>query len=192
MSLPTSCLAIGKTCCHPTFKNGLHQRLGREPTTWINVSKSTFGINRQMRDMLCEKRTQWLLVDHIIGGGLIKGVVELEYLVVQVLGEIHLLLGLMNKQGTFSWHRHHIDLLFGHLWKTSASEAEASFNIPASCPLYINIYSIYSSLVVTYPACSAVASEHRHKSCPVQSIQVRNKYKYICIHVYIYTETHKK
>lgn len=31
MSLPASCLAIGETCCHATFENGLHQRFGCEP-----------------------------------------------------------------------------------------------------------------------------------------------------------------
>lgn len=31
MSLPTSRLAIGETCCHCTVKNGLHQRFGCEP-----------------------------------------------------------------------------------------------------------------------------------------------------------------
>lgn len=39
-----------------------------------------------------------LLVDQIVGGGLIEGVVELEHLVVQVLGEIHLLLRLVHEQ----------------------------------------------------------------------------------------------
>lgn len=85
-----------------------------------------------------------LLVDQIISGGLIKGVVELEYLVVQVLGEIHLLLRLMNKQGTFSRHRHHIDLLSVRLWKTPTSKAEAGINFPHSCLFYINIFSIFT------------------------------------------------
>lgn len=30
MSLAASCLAIGKTSCHTTFKYGLHQRFGCE------------------------------------------------------------------------------------------------------------------------------------------------------------------
>lgn len=31
MSLAAACLAIGETCCHTTFKNGLHQRFSCEP-----------------------------------------------------------------------------------------------------------------------------------------------------------------
>lgn len=31
MSLPTSSLAVGETCCHSTFENGMHQRFGCEP-----------------------------------------------------------------------------------------------------------------------------------------------------------------
>lgn len=81
MCLPTSRLAVGETCRHTTFKNGLHQRFG------------------------CE------LVDQVVGGGLIKGVVKVEDLVVQVLGKIHLLFWLMNQQGPFSRYRHHVYLL---------------------------------------------------------------------------------
>lgn len=86
-----------------------------------------------------------LLVDQIVGGGLVKGVVELEHLVVQVLGEIHLLLGLVHEQGTFSWHRHHVYLLFVHLWNRTCSSAEAGLSNAG--------YSGYSPSGRTHPAC---------------------------------------
>lgn len=38
-----------------------------------------------------------LLVDQIIGGSLIKGVVKVEDLVVQILGEVHLVFWLVNQ-----------------------------------------------------------------------------------------------
>lgn len=59
-----------------------------------------------------------LLVDQVIGGGLIKGVVKVEDLVVQVLGKVHLLFGLMNEQGASPRYRHHIYLLPANLWET--------------------------------------------------------------------------
>lgn len=46
----------------------------------------------------------------------------MEDLVVQVLGKVHLLLWLMNQQGTISRYRHHIYLLFSDLWKTQGSQ----------------------------------------------------------------------
>lgn len=114
-----------------------------------------------------KKKTKLLLVDQIVGGGLVKGVVKLEYLMVQVLGEIHLLLWLMNKQRTVSWHRHHIDFLSVGLWKTPTSAAIllAIFLLPVTSVLSVR----------TYPACSAAASEHTHRSYGIQSIQVKNK-----------------
>lgn len=42
----------------------------------------------------------------------------MEALVVQVLGEVHLLFRLMDQQSTVSRDRHHIDLLFNNLWST--------------------------------------------------------------------------
>lgn len=64
-----------------------------------------------------------LLVDQVVGGCLIKGVVKVEDLVVQVLGKVHLLFWLMNKQGTFSRYRHHIYLLSINLWETQECQS---------------------------------------------------------------------
>lgn len=75
-----------------------------------------------------------LHVDQVVGCRLIKGVVEVEDLVVQVLGKVHLLFGLMNKQRTFSRYRHHIYLLFINLWKTQECQSELTIaNICAQC-----------------------------------------------------------
>lgn len=40
MGFAASCLTICETCCHASFKNGLHQRFGREPieTTGHNIN----------------------------------------------------------------------------------------------------------------------------------------------------------
>lgn len=42
MSLPASCLTIGKACCHSTFKNGLHQRFSCEPKDKNKMRELTF------------------------------------------------------------------------------------------------------------------------------------------------------
>lgn len=39
---------------------------------------------------------RFLLVNQVIGGGLIKGVVKLEGLILQVLGQVHLVFWFMN------------------------------------------------------------------------------------------------
>lgn len=70
-----------------------------------------------------------LLVDQVVCGGLIKGVIKAEDLVVQVLGEVHLLLWLMNQQGTVSRYRHHIYLLSSDLWKTQESQSQPTMAI---------------------------------------------------------------
>lgn len=65
-----------------------------------------------------------LLVDQVVGGGLIEGVVKVEDLVVQVLGEVHLLFGLMDQHSTSPRYRHDIDLLFYDLCNTRDSQSQ--------------------------------------------------------------------
>ena len=55
-------------------------------------------------------------VDHLVGGGLVKGVVKFERLVFQVLGEVHLLLWLVNQQGAVPRYGDHVYVLPGLLW----------------------------------------------------------------------------
>lgn len=51
-----------------------------------------------------------LLVDQVVGGTLIEGVIKVKDLVVQVLGQVHLLFWLMDQQNTHPRYRHHINL----------------------------------------------------------------------------------
>lgn len=83
-----------------------------------------------------------LLVDQVVGGGLIKGVVKVEDLVVQVLGKVHLLFWLMNEQGTFSRYRHHIYLLSINLWETEECQSQLMMTNLFAQSLIILLYSV--------------------------------------------------
>lgn len=76
-----SCLAVGETSSHAALEDGLHQGLCRE------------------------------LIHYIVGARLVEHVIKSEQLVLQKLGQIDLLLGLVHDQLVFGRHAHDVDLL---------------------------------------------------------------------------------
>ena len=54
-------------------------------------------------------------VDHLVGGAVVEGVVEAEGLVLQVAGQVHLLLGLVDHHHVLAGDGDHVQVLCGQL-----------------------------------------------------------------------------
>lgn len=103
-------LSISEARRHPPVKNGLHQRLSSEPgARGATVSRS--GKRQRIRG-----RGRGAPVDHLVGGVLIKGVIKAEGLVLQVPGQVHFLLGLMDHDHVFTGNGDHVQFLHGGLY----------------------------------------------------------------------------
>lgn len=105
----TSCLSVRKAGGHPPLKDGLHQRLSSEPGEVGGGPFSTVHLQQSRANSRDSP------VNHLVGGVLVEGVVESEGLVLQVAGQVHLLLGLVHHHHVLAGDGDHVQVLHRQL-----------------------------------------------------------------------------
>lgn len=120
MGFTTSCLSVRKAGGHPPLEDGLHQRLSGEPAGGrqgiVNPPPCYRAKLARKPPPTPARGSEGSPVNHLVGGVLVEGVVESEGLVLQVAGQVHLLLGLVHHHHVLAGDGDHVQVLHRQLY----------------------------------------------------------------------------